>query len=499
MLVVGLALRLLYLSSPYLDAHGWRQVDTAAIARNFYEGSLNPLYPRVDWGGADGRVEAEFPLVPWIVALAARLFGFHDWLGRLVVVAFSLGLIWAVYRLVLRLDGRPAVARAAAAMIAISPAAVFFGRTLMPDTPMLFFTVLALTGFYTFSRQGTARELWMGSVWLALACLVKLPAVIAGLPVAVMLLSLRGWRVLRDWRVWSAATLILCVVGAWYWHASGIFKETGLTFGILGAPAKTYPGWISAGPWPSVFSKWSTSALLTDPEFYERLLARLYHFHLTPLAFVAAFIGAWLWKRPGRIVLDAWLAAMVLFVLIAGEGHRAHDYYQLPFVAIAACYFGAVAWPLFDASWLEKWGVVGQGRRIGLWLSMAMLGGLMFYYSGATQTHFKSLGLDTRTLQTARSVDEATDDRALAIVVDDYGITSPILLYYARLKGWSFDVGDISPALIDRLRRMGARYFVTTQWQALERERPEAAAHLLRSSEMQLQAAPADVRVFRLR
>ena len=86
--VLGLALRLLYLYSPYLDAHGWRQVDTAAIARNFYEGSLNPLYPRVDWGGADGRVESEFPLVPWLVALAARLVGFHDWLGRLVVICF---------------------------------------------------------------------------------------------------------------------------------------------------------------------------------------------------------------------------------------------------------------------------------------------------------------------------------------------------------------------------------------------------------------------------
>ena len=228
------------------------------------------------------------------------------------------------------------------------------------------------------------------------------------------------------------------------------------------------------------------------------MLARLYFFHLTPFAFVAAFVGAWLWTRPGRVLLDSWLIAMVLFILVAGEGHRAHDYYQLPLVAIGSLYFAGVAWPLFDGEWLASRGM-GQGGRIGLWCSMLVLGLVIFYYSGVTQTHFKSLGLDVRTLQAGRSVDDVTDDRALAIVVDDYGITSPILLYYARLKGWSFDVGDLSPALVDRLRRMGARYFVTTQWEALKRERPEAAEHLLRSEEVQLTAAPADVRVFRLR
>ena len=54
-----------------------------------------------------------------------------------------------------------------------------------------------------------------------------------------------------------------------------------------------------------------------------------------------------------------------------------------------------------------------------------------------------------------------TEDNDLAIVVDDYGIMSPILLYFAHLKGWSFEPTDLSPPVIDNLRRLGARYFVT--------------------------------------
>ena len=498
LLALGAALRLLYLFNPYLDAHGWRQVDTAAIARNFYDGSLNPFYPRVDWGGVNNAVETEFPLLPWLIALVARVVGFHDWVGRLIVVAFSLALIVAVYRLALKIDGRVAVARAAALVIAMSPAAVFFGRTVMPDTPMLLFTVLSLTAFIGFARDGVSRDLWAGAAWLALACLAKIPAAIVGLPIVVALLRFRGVGVLRDARVWAAGAAAVLVTAAWYWHASRLYDETGLTFGILGAPAKTYPAWISPGPWPSVFSKWSTVDLLTDSRFYERMFARLYHFHLTPVVLIAATFGAWIWRAPARVVVHAWLAAMVLFVLVAGEGHRAHDYYQLPFAAIGGLYFGAVAWPLMDAAWLRERGL-GTVARAGVWVSGILLAVSAFYYSGVTQTHFRSQGLDARTQQAAAALDAVIGDGELAIVVDDYGITSPILFYYARLKGWSFDVGDVSPGLIERLRGARARYFVTTRWAELERERPEAAQHLRYFTEMSVPNAPADTKAFQFR
>ena len=497
LLAFGAALRLLYLNTPYVDAHGWRQIDTAAIARNFSEGSLNPFYPRVDWGGAEGIVESEFPLVPWILACLSRVLGFHDWLGRLLGIAFSLGLIVATYWLAFRLEGRASFARAAALLMAFSPAAVFFGRTVMPDTPMLLFVVLSMSAFVAFAGGGPRRHLWAGAAWLALACLVKLPAIVAGLPVVVVLLYHRGLTVLRDWRVALTGAVALLVVGAWYWHASRIYAETGLTFGILGAPAKTYPSWISPGPWPSVFSKWSTLELLRDPAFYERMFARLYHFHLTPIALVCAAIGACLWRAPGRVLVHGWLAAMVLFILVAGEGHRAHDYYQLPFVAIAALYFAVVVWPLLDVPWLRARGIGATGR-LALWSVMGLLAVTAFYYSGVTQTHFRSNGLDTRTLQAAGAVDAVTHDGSLAIVVDDYGITSPILFYYAHLKGWSFDVGDVSPRVIETLRGMRARYFVTTRWGALAAERPEAAQHLRYFTEMSVPGAPADVKVFEL-
>jgi 4-amino-4-deoxy-L-arabinose transferase-like glycosyltransferase len=498
-LALGAGLRLLSVNAAFVDAHAWRQLDTAAMARNFYEGSFFPFDPQVDWGGRHGYLEAECPLVPALIALLYRAFGFHEILGRFVIIGFSLGLIWCTYRLALALDGRLPVARAAAFLMAMSPAAVFFGRIVIPDTPMVFFTALALVGFVEFGREGSQRWLALGAAALAVACLLKLPAVFVGPAIVTALVRARGWAVFRDWRVWAAAIIPLAITAGWYWRAHLVFERTGLTMGILGTQAKVYPPYVSPGPWPSEYSKWSTVALLSDFDFYQRMFMRFYHFLLLPAGFVGAIVGAVLWRRGSGPILFAWLVSMIGFVLIAGEVHRVHEYYQLPFVVMGAVTFGVAARPLFDGDWLRS--TVGQGGRgiVASAATVVVLGLASFYASSVTQAYFAPRGGAERMRQAGRAIDAVTADNDLAVVVDDYGIMSPILLYFAHVKGWSFDPGDVRPEVIDNLRGLGARYFVSTQWSEVKRTRPDAAAFLERYREVPLPGAPADTLMFDLR
>jgi hypothetical protein len=76
---------------------------------------------------------------------------------------------------------------------------------------------------------------------------------------------------------------------------------------------------------------------------------------------------------------------------------------------------------------------------------------------------------------------------------------SPILLYFTHLKGWSFDVGDLTPQVVDNLRRLGARYFITTQWSHFKDARPEAASYLERYRTVNIPGVPGDTVVFELR
>jgi 4-amino-4-deoxy-L-arabinose transferase-like glycosyltransferase len=498
-LALGASLRFYHFQSPFVDAHAWRALDTAAMARNFYEGSFIPFDPMVDWGGRQGYLEAEFPLVPAIIAVLYRLFGFHELIGRAVIIAFSVGLVWAVYRLAMALDGRPAMARGAAFLMAISPAAVFFGRIVIPDTPMVFFTVVALVGFAEFARHDSNAWLATAVVSLTLACLLKLPAVFVGPAIAVLLVQARGWQVFRDPRVWVAGVLPLALTAAWYWRAHLVFERTGLTMGILGAPTKMYPASISPGPWPSVYAKWSTAALLADVSFYERMFMRFYHMLLLPIGFAGAVIGGVIWRGHGRAAIATWLLSLVAFFFIAGEVHRVHEYYQLPFVVIGALYFGAAARPWFDGTSVQSWIGTGPWRLATYGAAVTLVALASVYASGVTQLFFSPRGGAERMLQAGRWIDVATEDNDLAIVVDDYGIMSPILLYFAHLKGWSFEPGDLSPQVIEGLRQRGARYFVTTRWSEVQRVRPEAAAFVDRYQELNLSGLPGDTRVLDLR
>src|SRR5581483_10608632 len=91
-LLAGLLLRLHGLHDPVLDHPGWRQGDTAAIARNFATLEYNPLRPQTDYDGPPPNyVELELQIVPFLAATLYKIFGIHEVFGRLISIAFSLG------------------------------------------------------------------------------------------------------------------------------------------------------------------------------------------------------------------------------------------------------------------------------------------------------------------------------------------------------------------------------------------------------------------------
>jgi len=100
-ILIALLIRLFHVSFTVIGWHSWRQSDTAAITKNFYENGYNILYPQIDWrGNTPGYVESEFHIYPFIVSLLYGIFGVHEMFGRLTSVIFSLFTILGVYLLV---------------------------------------------------------------------------------------------------------------------------------------------------------------------------------------------------------------------------------------------------------------------------------------------------------------------------------------------------------------------------------------------------------------
>src|SRR6185436_16202090 len=353
-LLFGLALRLQYLDLPMAEAHRWRSITNADIARNFAERSMNLFYPQVNWGGGDQPyVGMEFPLMHWILAVAYKVFGVHEIFGRLVSIVFSVATIWAVFALGARLFG-VAAGRAGAFLMAISPSAVFFGRFFISDTPMLFFSVVAVLAWVVYLETGATAAAVAGTVSAALAFLDKLPAVLILVPIAWATWEARRWSALTDRRLVLGVFASLAATALWYWHADVLFHRTGLGVAIW-HPAGMYalPIAVAAGPSAGVYNV-ANFTLLRSPGFYTQLINRIWILHLTPAGFTLALVGCLAaWRRPRRHLVDVWMAIVVLYILMTAEGNLNHEYYQLPLLPPAALFFGLAAAPAFDGAWLR--------------------------------------------------------------------------------------------------------------------------------------------------
>ncbi len=483
------------------EAHRWREVTNADIARQFYERSMNIFYPQVNWGGAASPyVGMEFPLLQWIVALLYQVFGEQTIIGRIVSIVFSLGTVCATYLCGAWLFGRP-VGRAAAFLVAISPSSIFFGRFLISDTPMVTFSVLAMFAWMVYFDTSSRRWCVAASVLSALAFLVKIPALMICAPIVWLAWEARRWRAIYDRGFMIGLSAAVVAGGLWYWHADLIFHQTGLGEAIW-HPSGTYPPPISyaAGPFVTI-SHWSNMAQLRDPWFYDDMMTRAWILHLTPAGFVLGlFALLTTWRLPRRHVLDAWLGVVLLFIVVTAEGNRNHEFHQLPGIPPAALLFGLAAAPAFDGEWLRRHG----GRWTG-WLGSAAtllaIAAISFRFSGVVPNFFRPQMLDLSTIQKGQAIGQASapDDLIVTVEYEKFGNNSPILLYWAHRRGWSFDLAAITPHVIELLRKdYGARFFTTTVWTAVSRDHADVVAYLRTRKQVSLPGAPGDTVMFDL-
>jgi 4-amino-4-deoxy-L-arabinose transferase-like glycosyltransferase len=346
---------------------------------------------------------------------------------------------------------------------------------------MLFFSVAALLAWIVYLDTDNTVAAVAGAVAAALAFLVKLPAVIMLAPIAWAAWEAKGWPALKDRRLVLGVGSALATTVLWYWHADVLFHRTGLGVAIW-HQAGSYPASIAvaAGPWAGVYNV-ANFSLLRRPDFYTQMVDRIWALHLTPGGFILSLVGLLaMWRRPRRQVVDVWVAVVVVYILMTAEGNRNHEYYQLPLIPPAALLFGLAAAPAFDGAWLRANG----GRLAGPLASAAVLvftAWLSFGYSGVVRTLFRPDNLDLAPIAAGVALQQIVSPSALVVTVEYelHGNNSPILLYWMRRRGWTFDLASISPHVIDLLhKRFGATYFVSTIWPQLAAAHPDVAEYL---------------------
>ncbi|MBT6623344.1 MAG: hypothetical protein HOB41_26025 [Gemmatimonadetes bacterium] len=460
-LLLGLSLRLFGLMEPLIDKQAWRQTDTAAIARNYYEEGYTLFHPRVDWRGtSSGFVESNFPLYPFVVGLLYSVVGgAYEWVGRLVAALCSTAAGALLYLLALRLGLSARSALFGSLFYLLFPLSVYYGRTFMPEALMIFLSVAALWAFARWIDSGTRWDFVL-AVWLAALCfLVKIPTLYLGFPLVALAWERWGGRFVLKPSLWLYFIAAVLPTVFWYWHASLLFEDTGLTFGI----------WNRYG-----YDKWDRS-ILFGLDFYQTMLVRFWHSIYTPIGALLVLFGLSLPPSQRREwVLWVWLGGLLCYVFLVPEGNRKLHYYQLPFVPVGALLAGrAVAallevggaqrgWSRIARNWTPLQRVVLVGILV---VGSAVYGGWAIgpYYDQPNNLHkyyescyFTGGIVDDKLPREAKLVVGDLDENAGA----PHRAQSPTLLYYCHRKGWQITPDESNPARLDSLAAAGADFFL---------------------------------------
>lgn len=328
---LGLFVRLYKIDSPIADWHSWRQVDTAAVTRNFTKEGFNPFLPKYDDMTAISEKPivntlrfrfVEFPIYNIAVYPFYLIFGVLEKISRLVSVAFSLGSIIFLY-LITKKYTSIAIALTSALTFVLLPYNIFFSRTTLPEPTFVFF---ALGMVYFTDRWIWKSTSWRMGIWAfiftALAFLIKPWAAFYFLPLLYSVYKNTG-------RIWPLPKRFI------------LFAFAAITPFIL------WRLWILQQPQGIPASSWllNGDGIRFRPAFWWWIVSeRLGREILGVTGLVLFFIG--LIQKPknssprgaGNYFLHFWALSLFLFFIIFATGNVRHDYYQILFVPIAAIF-----------------------------------------------------------------------------------------------------------------------------------------------------------------
>jgi len=227
------------LSSRPSIIHQWRQADCLSITMNYYKENLGFFEPAIHWVGAgDGKTVSEFPIIYFTVAQLWKIFGYHEFIFRLVNLLIVFSGLFCMFKLLKKLLSGTFWAIAVTLFLFTSPILVYYSNNFTADAPAFGF---ALIGCYFYCKSlfsNKKKWFYISFIFFLLAGLVKITA----LMIFVAFFAIHIYIIVfqRKEKTWyrSASNLlpyflVIALVFVWYsyakyynsHHVGGIFLQ----------------------------------------------------------------------------------------------------------------------------------------------------------------------------------------------------------------------------------------------------------------------------------
>lgn len=310
------------------SVHQWRQCDSAAYALNYWQNDAPFFYPEtMTLLGENGRTISEFPIIYYVAAQFYRVFGFHEWILRLLTFGFFVAGLYCLFKTGLLFYKNKNAAFFTPLFLMASPLLSYYALNFLPNVPALGLTFVSWYFFYHFIKNRSSRDFVFCSIAALFAALLK-PVEIFNYGIMLAILSMEflgifGLKKIRFDRKTSRTILLSTIITigincCWIAYA----KWYAVKFGYIGNLLEILPIWDMSMPeinecWTVIKTKWAYQMYF--PYFYGFLL----------LASVAILV---FYKKINRHLFISWLLVLfsqIAFILLFFLAFYHHDYYWI--------------------------------------------------------------------------------------------------------------------------------------------------------------------------
>ncbi len=179
-------------SRPHGD-HAWAQCDRASWALNYYQFGYNFTEPRTHniVYNPSGIATGEFPAIPYLVSKLYAIFGFHEFIFRLITLVFTLPAFVVAFLLARKLLSNTLSVLTASLLWLCSPNLIYYSTTFLPDTVALAFFAAGFW-FIADSAVPNFKRIVLFSFFASVAVLLKSSLLFLVAAVYISLL-INGW------------------------------------------------------------------------------------------------------------------------------------------------------------------------------------------------------------------------------------------------------------------------------------------------------------------
>lgn len=405
------------MNRPPNSLHTWRQCSTLAVARNFYEESMNIFKPRVDNRGlSDGVTGMQFPSLEYLFAIVYHITGEKYWIARFLTWCIFVAGVIGLYLWVNEwLQSKP-IAYYTAVIFLFIPELFFHCINPLPDILALSASIWALYFYQRFNQNRTWKNVLICTFFATLAGLTKIQYLAIGFfMVTIFFIS---WQTYTYKDILKLTVLGICSVVvplSWYRHAVYLIRTSGLyDFGIEFRPAKE----------TKLIVEILEKNIISDlPE----LLLGFSSFVLFVYGLIR--IKEVIKQRKYFLPILVWSIALLIYHFVELTQMKYHEYYMLPYTIVLSTIAG---WGMYK---LSQHTVKGLRYLAYLCFYLVPVVAIIRIYPARWLTDSHLLPDELYYEQSRQILRQSVPDQSLCIVGPD--ASGAIFFYMLHKKGFA--------------------------------------------------------------